>query len=104
MRRVTNFWFSISTVTALYLLFIVAMLVATATYSTPAHLIGALESREIQYSLLLSLATCTTTALLSLALAVPVGYLMSRGRFPGKSLVDAALDIPIVLPPMVVGL
>jgi molybdate transport system permease protein len=35
---------------------------------------------------------------------VPVGYLLSRGRFTGKSLLDAALDIPIVLPPMVVGL
>lgn len=29
---------------------------------------------------------------------------MSRRRFPGHALVDAALDIPIVLPPMVVGI
>jgi molybdate transport system permease protein len=36
--------------------------------------------------------------------AVPFGYLMSRFRFPGKTLVDAILDIPIVLPPLVIGL
>ena len=35
---------------------------------------------------------------------MPVGYLLARGRFPGKPWLDAALDIPIVLPPMVVGL
>ena len=45
-----------------------------------------------------------TAALLALLLAVPVGYLLGRGRFPGKPLLDALLDIPIVLPPMVVGL
>ena len=80
------------------------MLAATATYSTPAHWLRALGSREIRYSVVLSLATCTTTALLALLLAVPVGYLLARGRFFGKAILDAALDIPIVLPPMVVGL
>ena len=29
---------------------------------------------------------------------------MSRHRFPGKRLMDAILDIPIVLPPLVIGL
>jgi len=42
--------------------------------------------------------------LLSLWVAVPTGYLMSRFRFPGKRLMDAILDIPIVLPPLVIGL
>ena len=35
---------------------------------------------------------------------MPIGYLMSRHRFFGRNLVDAILDIPIVLPPLVVGL
>ncbi len=91
-------------VTALYLGFIVAMLAATATYTSPADLLDALNSREIRYATGLSLITCTITALLSLILAVPVGYLLSRSKFRGKALVEAALDIPIVLPPLVVGL
>jgi molybdate transport system permease protein len=36
--------------------------------------------------------------------AVPTGYILSRYQFRGKLLVDAVLDIPIVLPPLVVGL
>jgi molybdate transport system permease protein len=35
---------------------------------------------------------------------VPIGYLMSRHKFFGRRLIDAILDIPIVLPPLVVGL
>jgi molybdate transport system permease protein len=41
---------------------------------------------------------------LSLLIAIPSGYLLSRTTFPGKAWVQAALDIPIVLPPMVMGL
>jgi molybdate transport system permease protein len=52
----------------------------------------------------LSLVSCTLTALLSLWVAVPLGYLLSRHTFPGKTFVDAVIDIPIVLPPLVVGL
>ena len=35
---------------------------------------------------------------------MPIGYVMSRYEFRGKPLIDTLLDIPIVLPPLVVGL
>lgn len=106
MRRGTEsaFWVSLGTVTGLYVLFLLALLAATATYSTPGHLWATLQSREIRYSVALSLATCTATAIFSLFVAVPIGYLLARARFRGQALVDALLDIPIVLPPMVMGL
>jgi molybdate transport system permease protein len=80
------------------------MLVADLSFTTPHHLLHALASPEIQYSLKLSLVSCTLTTLLSLWVAVPTGYLMSRHQFPAKRLMDAILDIPIVLPPLVIGL
>lgn len=64
----------------------------------------ALSKPEIRYSIKLTLISCTITAILSLWVAIPIGYLMSRHRFPGRNLIDAILDIPIVLPPLVVGL
>jgi molybdate transport system permease protein len=91
-------------ITACYGGLIAAMLVADATYAPPGGLFDALTSREIRFAIWLSLATCTASAVLSLLVAVPVGYCMSRMRFPGASLVDAILDIPIVLPPLVIGL
>lgn len=98
------FWIGVAGVTFLYLAFIVGLIAATATYSQPGDLLKSLGKREIQYSIMLSLLTCTVTALLSLLIAVPAGYLLARARFPAKALVEAALDIPIVLPPMVIGL
>lgn len=102
--RVAPFWVGLAVVTGLYLAFLVALLGATATYTSPHHLWAALDAPEIRFSIGLSLVTCTASALLALLLAVPVGYLLSRGLFFGKEWLDAALDIPIVLPPMVVGL
>jgi molybdate transport system permease protein len=64
----------------------------------------ALAKPEIQWSIELSLISCTITAILSLWVAVPLGYLLSRHQFFGRNLLDAILDIPIVLPPLVVGL
>jgi molybdate transport system permease protein len=64
----------------------------------------ALGQPEIRNSIKLTLISCTITTILSLWVAIPIGYLMSRHRFPGRNLIDAVLDIPIVLPPLVVGL
>lgn len=87
-----------------YLLLIIAMLLADVLYTSPSHFLGALRSPEIRYSIRLSLLSCTLTTVLSLWVAVPIGYLMSRVQFRGKGLVDGLLDIPIVLPPLVIGL
>jgi len=72
--------------------------------SRPNPLVQALRSRDIRFSIKLSLISCTLTTLLSLWVAVPIGYLMSRYEFRGKPVIDTLLDIPIVLPPLVVGL
>jgi len=87
-----------------YVLLIFAMIGADLTFTTPHHLLAALRSPDIQFSIRLSLLSCSLTTLLSLCVAIPIGYLMSRFSFPGKRLVDAILDIPIVLPPLVIGL
>jgi molybdate transport system permease protein len=87
-----------------YVFLILAMLVADASFTSLAHFRDTLGSSEIQYAIKLSLISCSLTALLSLWVAVPIGYVMSRFRFPGKALLDALLDIPIVLPPLVIGL
>lgn len=51
----------------------------------------------------LSLKVAGVASLASLPPAVAVGWLLARGRFPGKSLLDALIHLPLVLPPVVVG-
>ena len=87
-----------------YVAVILLMLAADLCYTTPDDMWAALKKPEIQYSIKLTLVSCTITAILSVWVAIPLGYLLSRYEFRGKSLLDAILDIPIVLPPLVVGL
>lgn len=104
LNRSNLCWLALALITAGYLLFWFLLLGATATYSTPDSWLKVLQSKEIQHATWLSLVTCSFAAGFAVLLAVPVGYLMSRLEFRGKSWLDAALDIPIILPPLVVGL
>lgn len=87
-----------------YVVLIVAMLAADATFTSIPSMLATLESPDIRFSMWLSIISCTASAVLSVVVAVPIGFLMSRKSFWGKSLIDSVLDVPIVLPPLVVGL
>jgi molybdate transport system permease protein len=103
-RPVSPFWATLGGITGAYLVFWLLLLAATALYTTPDTWGKALASREIRHAAGLSLLTSSAAAAVSLLAAIPIGFLLARRDFRGKSLVDAAMDIPIVLPPMVVGL
>ena len=51
-----------------------------------------------------SFVTSFIALLLVLVTAVPVGYALSRYRFFGHSIINTFVDIPIVLPPVVLGI
>jgi molybdate transport system permease protein len=87
-----------------YVFLIFSMIIADLTFTSPNHILNALKSEEIQYSIKLSLISCTVTMILSIIVAIPLGYFMARYDFKGKRLLDAVLDIPIILPPLVIGL
>ena len=67
-------------------------------------LVEAFADPNIRYSFKLTMVSCLFSAILSVMVAVPLGYGLSRFRFRGRNFVDAIFDIPIVLPPLVVGL
>ncbi|MCK9519169.1 MAG: ABC transporter permease [Dehalococcoidia bacterium] len=54
-------------------------------------------------ALRLSLITATTATAIAVVFGTPVAYFLARSRFRGRTLVDALVDLPIVLPPTVAG-
>ena len=54
-------------------------------------------------ALALSLKVAGWATLINLFLGVGVGYLLARRRWPGRELLDAALTLPMVMPPTVLG-
>ena len=51
----------------------------------------------------LSLRVGIASVLCSLPLGLAAAWLLARCRFPGKTLVDGVIHLPLVLPPVVVG-
>jgi len=103
-RRDWPFTIAFWIIGGVYLALVLAMVAADVAFTSPSHITRALATPEIRYAIKLSVISCTISALLSLVVAVPLGYLLSRQQFRGKSLIDTILDIPIVLPPLVIGL
>lgn len=98
------FYLCLSILGGSYAVLIVAMVIADLFFTTPDHLLSSLNSPQIRYAIALSLISCTMTTVLSLWVGVPMGYLLARTNFWGKTALDTLLDVPIVLPPLVIGL
>ena len=54
-------------------------------------------------AILLSLRVATVATLVATPLGVALAFLLARRDFWGKSLLDAAIHLPLVLPPVVTG-
>ena len=61
-------------------------------------------SSAVLAALGLSLATTAVSLLLTVVIGLPLAFVLARRSFRGKWLVEAIVDLPIVLPPSVAGL
>jgi molybdate transport system permease protein len=87
-----------------YVLLVLLLLAADVAFCSAEHLRTLFYKPEIQFAAWLTLKTCTLAAFLSVLVGIPLGYILSRWRFRFRWLVDAIVDIPVVLPPLVVGI
>ena len=64
---------------------------------------AALSGSDATQALVLSLWTATASTAISLAIGVPLAWVLARSRIPGRALVRALVLLPMVLPPVVGG-
>ncbi len=83
---------------------VLAMLAAQVGYAGVRSPIAALGQPDIQHAIRLSLFCATIAAGLALLAAIPSAYVLARYRFPGRMVVDALLDIPIIISPIAIGM
>ncbi|MFN3598429.1 MAG: ABC transporter permease [Aquificaceae bacterium] len=62
-----------------------------------------LLSERTLFSIKLSLITATVTTLLSLIIALPSAYALSRFDFKGKHIIDTTLELPMIVSPAALG-
>ncbi len=78
----------------IYFLFVVSWPAVPAALSDP----------EAVSALVTSLASATIATVLMGMLGIPLGYLLARYTFPGKSVISVAVYLPLVFPPVVSGI
>jgi molybdate transport system permease protein len=96
---------SVAGVSALIAIFLglpVVVLVARAVLD--GSLVAALTARVVIDGLALSLATTAVSLVVTVALGLPLAWVLARRSFRGKGWLEAVIDLPIVLPPSVAGL
>jgi len=86
------------------LLFIVAPLLGLFFSTSVPGLFETFRDSEVTSSIGLSLGVSAVFTLLAGVFALPLAYIMARKDFPGKSIVQGLIDIPIVLPHSAAGI
>ncbi len=66
--------------------------------------VAGVKDAENRFAIRLSLVTATITVLIAMVVGIPGAYVLSRYRLPGSGFIDTLLDLPIVLPPPVMGI
>jgi molybdate transport system permease protein len=96
---------SLRAVSGLFALFLglpVAALVIRALLD--GSLTVAVTTPAVIDALWLSLVTTAISLVITVALGLPLAVVLARHRFRGRGLLEAVVDLPIVLPPSVAGL
>jgi len=68
-----------------------------------ATFFAAISSERVWYSIKLSFFTAAAAAFLSVVVAIPAAYALSRYEFRGKAFVDALLELPLIISPVALG-
>jgi molybdate transport system permease protein len=87
-----------------FVAFVMSLIVADVFYIDANAVKTVLAAKHIRQAAWLSLWTSSLTTLTAVIFAVPIGYILSRSNFFGKSVIDIIVDLPIVFPPLVAGL
>jgi len=69
----------------------------------PTNFLPVLSPEQVT-AIALSLRVGLVATVFALPFAIAVAHLLARGTFPGKTLLDAIVHLPLVLPPVVTGL
>jgi molybdate/tungstate transport system permease protein len=88
----------------LLVLFVLLPLVSTLWAATPAALIQVLTDPQVLASFRLTFGAAAAATGLAGFGGLPLAYILARKRFPGKRLVEAIVDLPVIIPHTAAGI
>ena len=103
LSRTSLFSATFLIISAVLVIFMAIVIGGLVLYPPQAQLLASFTSPEILFAIQLSLVTSAASTVLCIIVAVPVAYAMTRFSFPGKSLANVIMNLPLSLPPLVAG-
>jgi molybdate/tungstate transport system permease protein len=88
----------------LLVVFIVLPILNLLLTTEPQSIVAMARDATVRQALLLTLGTALIATLVSLALGIPLGYVLARERFRGKAIVEGIIDMPVVIPHTIAGI
>jgi molybdate/tungstate transport system permease protein len=85
-------------------LFVVLPLVSTILSTTPAAFLASFGDPEVLRSIGLTFGAGAISTLLAFVTGIPLAYLLARHAFRGKRLLEAILNLPVVIPHTAAGI
>jgi molybdate transport system permease protein len=88
---------------ALFLCLVALPVLSLVFHLAPLALWGRIREPVVLQALRLSVVTSMIATAAVIALGLPVAYVLATRQFPGKRVLEALVELPIVLPPTVAG-
>jgi len=104
LSRAKNFLLTISILSSIIILFLLIPLIFLILVAGLEGVLEATKSREALFSIFLSMEAGAVAATISTIFGIPLAYLLSRTSFPGRSILEGLLDLPLVMPHTVAGI
>jgi ABC-type sulfate transport system permease component len=103
--RTGPYWLALQLVLSgsLLILFLLPIL-ALFTYAPFSEILQEWSNPAVREALWLTLFASGIAVLAALLFGIPLGYLLARRKFPGRSVVEAFVALPVVIPHLMVGL
>lgn len=106
--RLNPLHISVAVASVLFSLMVLILVISDAAYLyshdvTLKDIYKILSSVEILNAIKLSIITSLCSLALVIIFSVPIAFGLSRYRFPGHAFFNAIVDVPLILPPVVIG-
>jgi len=94
----------IGSVLILFTLFTLFNMIFRQILLEPGGLFEAASDPTVIESILLTLYASFLATLIAMILGTPLAYVLARHDFPGKSMVESIIDVPVIIPHSVAGI
>jgi len=103
--RTGPYWLALQVVlSASLLLLFLLPIVALFTYAPVSRIFSELSNAQVREALWVTFLASGIAVLSAVVFGIPLGYVLARRRFPGRSVVESFIALPIVVPHLLVGL